>query len=53
MGRPATYRKSDDEYRNQYAKEISLLKKRYSLRNIASITGTSLMTLRKLKVKFV
>ncbi|MBR4585836.1 MAG: recombinase family protein [Bacteroidales bacterium] len=49
MGRPATYRKSDDAYKQQYPKEISLLKKGISLRNITAITGTSVNTLRKLQ----
>ena len=49
MGRPATYRKSDEEYRTQYAKEISLLKRGYSLRNIHAITGTAIGTIRKLE----
>ena len=49
MGRPSTYRKSDEAYRNQYTKEISLLRKKISLRNIYSITGTSIGTLRRLK----
>lgn len=48
MGRPATYRKSDDKMKAQYAKEISLLKKGLSLRQIHAITGTSIMTIRKL-----
>lgn len=48
MGRPSTYRKSDDTMREQYKKEISLLKQGMSLRNINAITGTSIMTLRKL-----
>ena len=48
MGRPATYRKSEDAYKQQYPKEISLLKKGISLRNITAITGTSVNTLRKL-----
>jgi DNA invertase Pin-like site-specific DNA recombinase len=52
MGRPATYRKSDDAYRDQYQKEISLLRKGISLRNVQKITGTSLGTLQKVK-KFV
>jgi DNA invertase Pin-like site-specific DNA recombinase len=52
MGRPATYRKSDEIYREQYQKEISLLRKGISLRNITAITGTSVNTLRKLKEKF-
>ena len=48
MGRPSTYRKSDDEYKSQYVKEISLLKRGYSLRNISAITGTAIGTIRKL-----
>ena len=48
MGRPATYRKSDDTMKTQYAKEISLLRKGLSLRQINAITGTSIMTIRKL-----
>lgn len=48
MGRPSTYRKSDDTMREQYKKEISLLKQGMSLRNINAITGTSVMTIRKL-----
>ena len=48
MGRPATYRKSDDTMREQYKKEITLLKQGMSLRNINAITGTSVMTIRKL-----
>lgn len=53
MGRPATYRKSEDKMKEQYAKEVSLLKKGYSLRNISSITGTSIMTIRKVKKLFI
>lgn len=49
MGRPALYRKSEVEYRTQYAKELSLLRKGISLRNVTSITGTSINTLRKLR----
>lgn len=52
MGRPASYRKSSDTYKEQYSKEISLLKKGLSLRNIHAITGTSVNTLRKLKSFF-
>ena len=48
MGRPATYRKSDEAMREQYKKEISLLKQKMSLRNICAITGTSIATIRKL-----
>ena len=52
MGRPASYRKSENSYREQYGKEISLLRKGISLRNITAITGTSVNTLRKLKASF-
>ena len=52
MGRPASYRKSDDKYKEQYSKEISLLRKSISLRNVQKLTGTSVGTLRKLQ-KFV
>ena len=49
MGRPATYRKSDESYREQYQKEIGLLRKGISLRIVQKITGTSLGTLQKVK----
>lgn len=53
MGRPSEYRKSIDEYKAQYQKEISLLRKGISLRNIYSLTGTSVNTLRRLRSIFV
>lgn len=49
LGRPSTYRKSEEEYRVQYSKELSLLRKGISLRNVQQLTGTSIGTLRKLK----
>jgi DNA invertase Pin-like site-specific DNA recombinase len=49
MGRPATYRKSDETYKDQYQKEISLLRKGISFRNVQKITGTSIGTLQRLK----
>lgn len=51
MGRPSTYRKSLDDYRREYSKEISLLRK-MSLKNVSSITGTSINTLRRLRDLF-
>ncbi|WP_019130780.1 recombinase family protein [Alistipes communis] len=48
MERPSTYKKPDDKMKTQYAKEISLLRKGLSLRQIQAITGTSIMTIRKL-----
>lgn len=49
MGRPSSYKKNVDSYRLQYQKEIGLLKKGISLRNISSLTGTSVNTIRKVK----
>lgn len=49
MGRPSTYRKSVEQYKEQYQKEISLLKKGYSLSNISKITGRSINTIKKVK----
>jgi len=48
MGRPSTYKKTDEQMKAQYSKEISLLRKGLSLRQINAITGTSIMTIRKL-----
>ena len=47
MGRPASYRKTSETYKNQYAKEAALLRKGISLRNVSALTGTSVNTLRK------
>ena len=49
VGRKEGYRKSDDVMRTQYAKEVQLLKKGLSLRNVSAITKTSINTLRKIK----
>lgn len=49
VGRREGYRKSPEAMREQYGKEIQLLRKDYSLRNIQAITGTSINTLRKIK----
>lgn len=49
MGRPETYRKSMEEYKKQYQKEISLIRKGLSLANISAITGTSINTIRTLR----
>ena len=49
MGRPSTYRKSDEEYKRQYQREISLIRKGLSLSNISAITGSSKNTIRKIK----
>lgn len=49
VGRKEGYRKSEEAMRSQYTKEMSLLRKGISLRNVQSITGTSVNTLRKLR----
>lgn len=49
VGRKDGYRKSDEQMKEQYTKEIQLLRKGLSLRNIRAITSTSINTLRKLK----
>ena len=49
VGRKKGYRKSEEAMRAQYNKEMSLLRKGISLRNVQSITGTSVNTLRKLR----
>lgn len=43
------YKKDEQEYRKDYAEELSLLRKGISLRNVQKLTGTSLGTLQKLK----
>lgn len=48
VGRKIGYRKTAEQMKEEYAEEIRLLKKGYSLRNIAKITTTSVNTLRKL-----
>ena len=50
VGRKEGYKKSNEQMKEQYSKELSLLKKGLSLRNIQAITGTSVNTLRKLKL---
>lgn len=48
VGRKVGYRKTNEQMKEEYAEEIRLLKRGYSLRNIAKITKTSVNTLRKL-----
>lgn len=49
VGRKEGYRKTEEQMKQDYAKEIQLLKKGLSLRNVRAITSTSLNTLRKIK----
>ena len=53
VGRKEGYRKSEDEYQTTYDREITLLSKGNTLKDVRAITGTSINTLRKLREKFV
>lgn len=53
MGRPTDYKKSDEAYKEQYQKELTLLRKGISLRNVHKLTNTSMNTLRKIKSMFL
>lgn len=49
VGRKVGYRKSRHSYFMEYAKQIEMLKKHIPLKQIRTITGTSINTLRKLR----
>ena len=49
VGRKKGYRKSNQQMKEQYAEELRLLKKGYSLANVSKLTGTAINTLRKVK----
>lgn len=49
VGRKQGYTKSIERMKDEYEKELKLLKKGYSLRNTSKLTGTSINTLRKIK----
>lgn len=53
VGRKEGYRKSEEEYQKNYEREIALLQKGNTLKDVKSITGTSINTLRKLREKYV
>ena len=52
VGRKEGYRKSEEDYRTHYDREITLLQKGNTLVDVRAITGTSINTLRKLKEKY-
>ena len=52
VGRKKGYRKSEADYRTTYDREITLLSKGNTLKDVRAITGTSINTLRKLKEKY-
>lgn len=43
------YKKSEQEYKDEYSQELTLLRKGISLRNVQKLTGTSIGTLQKIK----
>ncbi len=47
VGRKKGYRKTDEQMKTQYAEELRLLRKGYSLANVRKLTGTAINTLRK------
>lgn len=49
VGRKPGYRKTDQKMKEEYAEELRLLKKGYSLANVSKLTGTAINTLRKVK----
>lgn len=49
VGRKVAYHKNNEQLKEEYAEELRLLRKGYSLRNVQKITGTSVNTLRKIK----
>ena len=49
IGRKVGYRKSSKEMIDDYPEQIRLIRKGYSLRNIAKITNCSVNTVRKIK----
>ena len=53
VGRKEGFRKSEEDYRMNYEREISLLAKGNTLKDVRAITGTSINTLRKLREKYV
>lgn len=49
VGRKKGYRKTDKQMKEEYAEELRLLHKGYSLANVYKLTGTSINTLRKVR----
>jgi len=53
VGRKQGYRKSDDKYQEEYANAIRLLKKGYSVRDVAKIEGKAPSTIQIIKNKYL
>lgn len=52
LGRPKSSTKSINKKKVEYAEAISLLKKGYSVRNVAKITGRGVATIQRIKTEF-
>lgn len=50
VGRKVGYRKDERKLLQEYVDEVKLLRKGYSLRNVAKITGHSVSTIQKIKL---
>ena len=53
LGRKTGSIKSDEKKREEYKEVISLLKRGYSIRNTAKLTGTSISTVQRIKKQFL
>jgi DNA invertase Pin-like site-specific DNA recombinase len=53
LGRKAGTTKSEDKKREEYREVITLLKRGYSIRNTAKLTGSSISTVQRIKNQFV
>lgn len=49
LGRPQYSKKTKEQYLKDYPREVTLLRKNLSLRNVSKITGTAIGTLRRIK----
>ena len=52
LGRKTGSIKSEEKKREEYKEVISLLKRGYSIRNTAKLTGTSISTVQRIKKQF-
>ena len=52
LGRPKSSTKPIEKKKVEYAEAISLLKKGYSVRNVAKITGRGVATIQRVKTEF-
>lgn len=52
LGRKVGYRKPKEQKKEEYAELISLLKKGYSIRNVAKLSGKGISTVQRIKKEF-